>query len=130
MLLISARRDKTTIKVVYRLTDEVPYLPVYCALFCPYLHEDKATKRATAFGLIGAVFLWNTAKPLFFLNSFLFQCLTHTEKALKDFLPVTQSRHGAGRVIHTNLDYCQSLYISFIFAVLIIANFSVLRQIT
>ena len=43
-------------------------------------------------------------------------------KALKDFLPVTQSRHGAGRVIHTNLDYCQSLYISFIFAVLIIAN--------
>ena len=43
-------------------------------------------------------------------------------KALKDFLPVTQARHGAGRVIHTNLDYCQSLYISFIFAVLIIAN--------
>ena len=52
----------------------------------------------------------------------LFQCLTHTEKALNDFLPVTQSRHGAGRVIHTNPDYCQSLYISFIFAVLIIAN--------
>ena len=52
----------------------------------------------------------------------LFQCLTHTEKALKDFLPVTQARHGAGRVIRTNLDYCQSLYISFIFAVLIIAN--------
>ena len=37
-------------------------------------------------------------------------------------MPVTQARHGAGRVIHTNLDYCQSLYISFIFAVLIIAN--------
>ena len=101
-------------------------MPVYCALFCPYLHKDKATKQATAFGLIGAAFLWNTAKPLFFLISFplsfLFQCLTHTEKALKDFLPVTQARHGAGRVIHTNLDYCQSLYISFIFAVLIIAN--------
>ena len=29
---------------------KVPYLPVYCALFCPYLHKDKATKRATAFG--------------------------------------------------------------------------------
>ena len=58
------------------------------------------------------------------------ELLMHTEKALKDFLPVTQARHGAGRVIHTNLDYCQSLYISFIFAVLIIANFSVLRQIT
>ena len=70
----------------------------------------------------GTAFLRNTAKPLFFLLPFLFQCLTHTEKALKDFLPVTQSRHGAGRVIHTNLDYCQSLYISFIFAVLIIAN--------
>ena len=61
-------------------------------------------------------------KLCFSFFRFLFQCLTHTEKALKDFLPVTQARHGAGRVIHTNLDYCQSLYISFIFAVLIIAN--------
>ena len=81
MLLLVARRDKTTIKVVYRLTDEVPYLFAYCALFCPYLHKDKATKQITASGLFGAAFLWNTAKPLFFLISFLFQCLTHTEKA-------------------------------------------------
>ena len=70
MLLLVARRDKTTIKAVYRLTDEVPYLPVYCALFCPYLHKDKATKRATAFGLIWAAFLRNTAKPLFSLLYF------------------------------------------------------------
>ena len=48
----SARRDKTTIKVVYRLTDEVPYLFAYCALFCPYLHKDKATKQITASGCI------------------------------------------------------------------------------
>ena len=79
----SARRDKTTIKVVYRLTDEVPYLFVFRALFCPYLHKDKATKQITASELFGVVFLWNTAKPLFFLISFplsfLFQCLTHTE---------------------------------------------------
>ena len=53
MLLLVARRDKTTIKVVYRLTGKVPYLPVYCALFCPYLHKDKATKRATASGIGG-----------------------------------------------------------------------------
>ena len=57
MLLISARRDKTTIKVVYRLTDEVPYLFVFRALFCPYLHKDKATKQITASGLFGAAFL-------------------------------------------------------------------------
>ena len=47
-----ARRDKTTIKVVYRLTDEVPYLFVFRALFCPYLHKDKATKQITASGCI------------------------------------------------------------------------------
>ena len=57
MLLISARRDKTTIKVVYRLTDEVPYLFAYCALFCPYLHKDKATKQATAFGLLCSIII-------------------------------------------------------------------------
>ena len=48
----SARRDKTTIKVVYRLTDEVPYLFVFRALFCPYLHKDKATKQITASGCV------------------------------------------------------------------------------
>ena len=47
-----ARRDKATIKVVYRLTDEVPYLFAYCALFCPYLHKDKATKQITASGCV------------------------------------------------------------------------------
>ena len=52
MLLLVARRDKTTIKVVYRLTDEVPYLFAYCALFCPYLHKDKATKQITASGCV------------------------------------------------------------------------------
>ena len=52
MLFIRARRDKTTIKVVYRLTDEVPYLFAYCALFCPYLHKDKATKQITASGCV------------------------------------------------------------------------------
>ena len=86
------------------------------------MHKDKATKQITASGLIGTVFLRNTAKPLFFLISFIVSVFNAHRKALKDFLPVTQARHGAGRVIHTNLDYCQSLYISFIFAVLIIAN--------
>ena len=71
--------------------------------------------------MAGTVFFNRTLQNYCF-PSLHFQCLTHTEKALKDFLPVTQARHGAGRVIHTNLDYCQSLYISFIFAVLIIAN--------
>ena len=52
MINICARRDKTTIKVVYRLTDEVPYLFAYCALFCPYLHKDKATKQITASGCV------------------------------------------------------------------------------
>ena len=47
-----ARRDKTTTKVVYRLTDEVPYLFVFRALFCPYLHKDKATKQITASGCV------------------------------------------------------------------------------
>ena len=40
------------LKAVYRLTDEVPYLFAYCALFCPYLHKDKATKQITASGCI------------------------------------------------------------------------------
>ena len=35
----SARRDKTTIKVVYRLTDEVPYLFVFRALFCTSVNQ-------------------------------------------------------------------------------------------
>ena len=38
----SARRDKTTIKVVYRLTDEVPYL---CVVSCPILYECKPVRR-------------------------------------------------------------------------------------
>ena len=50
MINICARRDKTTIKAVYRLTDEVPYLFVFCALLCPYLHKDTATKQITASG--------------------------------------------------------------------------------
>ena len=37
----------------------------------------------------------NTAKPLFFLLPFLFQCLTHTEKACKMFR--YSPRHGNGR---------------------------------
>ena len=52
MLLLVARRAKTAIIAAYRRTDEVPYLPAYCALFCPYLHKDKATKQATASGCI------------------------------------------------------------------------------
>ena len=62
MLLLVARRDKTTIKAVYRLTDEVPYLFAYCALFCPYLHKDKATKQITASGLIGECCFISTFK--------------------------------------------------------------------
>ena len=40
------------LKAVYRLTDEVPYLFVFRALFCPYLHKDKATKQITASGCV------------------------------------------------------------------------------
>ena len=47
---------------MYRLTGKVPYLPVYCALFCPYLHKDKATKQATAFGLFGECCFISTFK--------------------------------------------------------------------
>ena len=65
-----ARRDKTT-KSSVSTHGKVPYLFVFRALFCPYLHKDKATKQITAFGLFGTAFLRNTAKPLFFLNSFI-----------------------------------------------------------
>ena len=57
MLLLVARRAKTATGAVYRRTGKVPYLPVYCALFCPYLHKDKATKRATAFGLLCSIII-------------------------------------------------------------------------
>ena len=52
MINICARRAKTATGAAYRRTEKVPYLPVYCALFCPYLHKDKATKQATDFGLL------------------------------------------------------------------------------
>ena len=52
---------------------------------------------------------------LFVFPSLHFQCLTHTEKALKDFLPVTQARHGAGRVIHTKQWLLPNMYVSYHF---------------
>ena len=62
---------------------------------CNLLQNCKDTLFTPAFGLFGAVFLWNTAKPLFFLLPFLFQCLTNTEKACKMFR--YSPRHGNGR---------------------------------
>ena len=78
MLFICARRDKTTIKAVYRLTDEVPYLFVFRALLCPYLIGNKATKQITAFGHWGQRFC-GTLQNLCFPCSH-FQCLPPTEK--------------------------------------------------
>ena len=58
------------------------------------------------------MFLWNTAKPLFFLLSF--QCLTHTEKALNDFCPLLKRATVPGAWYIHNNDYCQScMYHSF-----------------
>ena len=68
MLFICARRAKTATGAAYRRTGKVPYLPVYCALFCPYLHKDKATKQATAFGLLGRCFC-GTLQNLCFSSS-------------------------------------------------------------
>ena len=51
---------------------------------CNLLHNCKDTLFTPASGLFGTVFLRNTAKPLFFLLAFLFQCLTHTEKSVND----------------------------------------------
>ena len=71
MLLLVARRAKTALMQRIDARLKVPYLPVYCALFCPYLHKDKATKRATAFGLFGECCFISTFKLLRFLFRFL-----------------------------------------------------------
>ena len=62
---------------------------------CNLLQNCKDTLFTPAFGLFGAAFLRNAAKPLFFLLPFLFQCLTRTEKACKMFR--YSPRHGNGR---------------------------------
>ena len=62
----------------------------------------------------GTALLRNTAKPLFFLLPFLFQCLTHTEKALKDFCPLLKRATVPGAWYIHNNDYCQiCMYHSF-----------------
>ena len=58
------------------------------------------------------MFLRNTAKPLF--SSLHFQCLTHTEKALKDFCPLLKRATVPGAWYIHNNDYCQiCMYHSF-----------------
>ena len=85
MLLLVARRDKTTIKVVYRLTDEVPYLFAYCALFCPYLHKDKATKQITASGCLGQRFLIEHCKTIVFPHFVFVSVFNAHRKSVKRF---------------------------------------------
>ena len=83
MLLLVARRGNPVIHTGAH-QGKVPNLFVSVPYFVPVCTGNKTTKQITASG-IGAAFLRNTAKPLFFLISFplsfLFQCLTHTEKA-------------------------------------------------
>lgn len=56
MFFVCARRAKTALMQCINATEKVSYLFAYCALFCPYLHKDKATKQITAFGLFGTAF--------------------------------------------------------------------------
>ena len=58
--------------------------------FAPVLTSNKTTKQATASGCWDSVFKEHC--KTFVFPSLHFQCLTHTEKALNDFLPVTQAR--------------------------------------
>lgn len=47
---ICARHAKTAFMQCVDAWLKVPYLFVFRALFCPYLHKDKATKQTTAYG--------------------------------------------------------------------------------
>ena len=52
---------------------------------CNLLQNCKDTLFTPAFGLFGAVFLWNTAKPLFFLISFIVSVFNAHRKSVKRF---------------------------------------------
>ena len=82
---------------------------------CNLLQNCKDTLFTPAFGLFGAAFLRNAAKPLFFLISFIVSVFNAHRKKREWFPLLSYTRHGAGRVIHfRRFDY--------------FANFAVSRQ--
>ena len=88
MINICARRAKTELISVSTQRKKYLIAKVVFLRFCGYLfptlifgtnqtlnaNHAKITYLCNRFGLFGAAFLWNTAKPLFFLNSL--QCFS------------------------------------------------------